>query len=327
MPRQPRLDIPGLLQHVIVRGIDRAEIFLDDEDRRLFVDRLSRLLVETGTDCYAWALIPNHFHLLLRCNRVELSRLMRRLLTSHAINFNHRHNRSGHLCQNRYKSIVCEEEPYFLELVRYIHLNPLRAGLVVNLDALDCYPWCGHAVLLGQGTLPGQVVDAVLERFGARLSVARQHYRQFVADGLLMGARPELVGGGQKRSQASGTASEATADFDDRVLGGSDFVQTLREDDLLRGRLAERMALAELQKGVAGLFDLAPAALEQRGRQNETSAARAVFCYLAVMKLQYSGAEVGRALGIGVSSVCRAVRRGEEMFRSRDAVRLWWMDR
>ena len=327
MPRQPRLDIPGLLQHVIVRGIDRTEIFLDDADRRLFLARLSRLLVETGTDCYAWALIPNHFHLLLRCNQVELSRLMRRLLTGHAIYFNHRHNRSGHLCQNRYKSIVCEDEPYFLELVRYIHLNPLRAGLIANLDVLDRYPWCGHAVVLGQRTLPGQAVDAVLERFAARRSVARQHYRQFVADGLFMGARPELVGGGQKRSQGSVASSEKRVDFDERVLGGSNFVKTLREDDLLRGRLNERMALAALQKGVAGLFDLTPEALEQRGRQNETSAARALFCYLAVIKLQYSGTEVGRMLGVGVSSVSRAVRRGEELFRSRDDVRLWWTDR
>ena len=74
MPRQPRIDIPGLLQHVIVRGIERSKIFLDDYDRQRFVERFDRLLVKTGTDCYAWALIPNHFHLLLRCNRVELSR-------------------------------------------------------------------------------------------------------------------------------------------------------------------------------------------------------------------------------------------------------------
>ncbi|MDD2320493.1 MAG: transposase [Geobacteraceae bacterium] len=126
MPRQPRLDIPGLLQHVIVRGIERTEVFLDDKDRQRFVDRFDRLLVETETDCYAWALIPNHFHLLLRCKCVELSRFMRRLLTGYAVYFNLRHNRSGHLFQNRYKSIFCEEESYLLELIRYIHLNPHR---------------------------------------------------------------------------------------------------------------------------------------------------------------------------------------------------------
>ena len=108
MPRQARLDIPGLLQHVIVRGIDRTNIFLDDDDRDRFVERFSNLLVETGTDCFAWALIPNHAHLLLRCNHFDLSRFMRRLLTGYAVMFNRRHSRTGHLFQNRYKSIVCE---------------------------------------------------------------------------------------------------------------------------------------------------------------------------------------------------------------------------
>lgn len=103
MPRQSRLDIPGLLQHVIVRGIERTDIFLDDEDRSRFIARFGKLLVETGTDCFAWALIPNHYHLLLRCNRLELSRFTRRLLTGYAVTFNRRHARSGHLFQNRYK--------------------------------------------------------------------------------------------------------------------------------------------------------------------------------------------------------------------------------
>ena len=130
MPRKARIDMPGLLQHVIVRGIERRKIFLDDHDRGMFVNRFSALLEETGSDCFAWALLGNHVHALLRCNRTELSVFMRRLLTGYAVNFNHRHKRSGHLFQNRYKSIICEEDTYLLELIRYIHLNPLRAAMV-----------------------------------------------------------------------------------------------------------------------------------------------------------------------------------------------------
>lgn len=155
MPRQARLDIPDLLQHVIVRSIERTNIFLDD-DRGRFVERLNSLLVDTGTDCFAWALIPNHFHLLLRCNHIDLSLFMRRLLAGYAITFNRRNARSGHLFQNRYKSIACEEAQYLLELIRYIHLNPLRAGVVKDLDVLDRYLWCGHAALPGQKSLAGQ---------------------------------------------------------------------------------------------------------------------------------------------------------------------------
>jgi len=128
MPRQPRLDAPGVLQHVMARGIERREIFKDNKDRKLFVGRLGDILTETKTQCFAWVLIPNHIHLLLRTGSTPLSRVMKCLLTGHAVYFNKRHQRSGHLFQNRYKSIICEEDPYLLELMRYIHLNPLRAA-------------------------------------------------------------------------------------------------------------------------------------------------------------------------------------------------------
>ncbi len=323
MPRQPRIDIPGLLQHVIVRGIERSKIFLDDDDRQDFTSRLSKLLVETDTDCFAWALIPNHFHLLLRCNRRELSRFMRRLLTGYAVSFNHRHNRSGHLFQNRYKSIVCEEEPYLLELIRYIHLNPLRAGLVGDLEALDRYHWCGHSVLMGSATLPGQASEEVLALFAKRASAARQQYRKFLADGIPLGKRPELVGGGLRRSQrAEGDLAE-WRDFDDRVLGGGDFVKSLREE-IRPGETRCAISLEELEARIAEVFGLRPEKLQRRGRQNETSSARALFSYLAVMMLGHSGAQVARKLNVGASSVSRGIQRGEDLISSRPDLREWW---
>jgi hypothetical protein len=112
---------------------------------------------------------------------------MRRLLTGYAVYFNLRHNRSGYLVQNRCKSIVCEEDPYFLELVRYIHFNPLRAGMISGMNELDRYDRCGHAVVLGHRTLPGQSFDEVLSHCGKRVTSAREHYRDFVFDGLSMG--------------------------------------------------------------------------------------------------------------------------------------------
>ena len=154
MPRQPRLDAPGLLQHVMARGIERRKLFRDDKDRGSFLERLAIILEETQTQCYAWALIPNHFHLLLRTGATPLSKVMRRLMTGYAVTFNKRHKRSGHLFQNRYKSVVCEEDAYLLELIRYIHLNPLRAKLVQDLKELDKYPWTGHSAILGRRTNP-----------------------------------------------------------------------------------------------------------------------------------------------------------------------------
>ena len=154
MPRQARLDVPGLLQHVMARGIERRDIFRDEKDRTSFLERLALILEETQTQCYAWALIPNHFHILLRTGLTPLSKVMRRLMTGHAVTFNKRHKRSGHLFQNRYKSVICEEDPYLLELIRYIHLNPLRAKLVEDLRELDKYPWTGHSAILGRRKNP-----------------------------------------------------------------------------------------------------------------------------------------------------------------------------
>ncbi|MBW1717298.1 MAG: transposase, partial [Deltaproteobacteria bacterium] len=150
MPRHARLDAPGVLQHVMARGIERRKIFWDDKDRTSFLERLALILEETQTQCYAWALIPNHFHLLLRTGPTPLSTVMRRLMTGYAVTFNLRHRRAGHLFQNRYKSVVCEEDPYLLELIRYIHLNPLRAKLVNDLKELDKYLWTGHSALVGK---------------------------------------------------------------------------------------------------------------------------------------------------------------------------------
>jgi putative transposase len=324
MPRQPRLDIPGLLQHVIVRGIERIDIFVDDIDRRRFVDRLGGLLLETGTDCFAWALIPNHFHLLLRCHRTELSRFMRRLLTGYAISFNRRHRRCGHLFQNRYKSIVCEEDPYLLELIRYLHLNPLRAGLVNELEGLERYRWCGHAALLGQQeTLRGQTVDEVLALFSKNRKAAGAGYRQFLADGIEMGKNPEFIGMGMRRQEAGGD-SGADNDYDARVLGGSGFLESLRREHRLLDILPRAIDLDTLQTRIATLFELPAESLWHRGRRNRQAEARELFCSLAIRQLQHSGAQVGERLGMGASSVSRAVRRGEELLRARPELAQWW---
>ncbi len=118
MPRQPRLDAPGTLHHVRVRGIERTALLRADRDRADFVARLAALAEHGALTVYAWALLPTHAHLLVRTGPRPLLRSMRSLLTGYVGAFNRRHKRVGHLCQNRYKSIVVEEEPYLLELVR-----------------------------------------------------------------------------------------------------------------------------------------------------------------------------------------------------------------
>ena len=207
MPRRARLDAPGTLHHVIVRGIEKRKIVNDRTDRKDFVRRLSELAESTETAIYAWALMSNHAHILLRNSAFGLSGFMRRLLTGYAIVYNRRHRRWGHLFQNRYKSIICDEDVYFRQLVRYIHLNPLRANLVKSLAELDRYRWCGHSALMGRVQNKWQDRDYVLKWFGRKQGEAKKAYRSYVQKGITQGRRPELVGGCQTAGVTAGAST------------------------------------------------------------------------------------------------------------------------
>jgi REP element-mobilizing transposase RayT len=236
MPRGARLDAPGTLHHVIIRGIEKRRIVDDDQDRKNFIDRLGRVSVETETKILAWSILNNHAHILLKSGPRGLSQFMRRFLTGYAVGYNLRHCRHGHLFQNRYKSIVCDEDAYFQELVRYIHLNPLRAGLVNNLGELERYPWCGHGVVLGKIQHSWQDRPYVLSWFGRRKKQAVIAYRRYLSEGVAQGRRPELVGGGLIRSL--GGWSEVLGRYrlggrplsDARILGVDDFVERILKD-------------------------------------------------------------------------------------------------
>lgn len=256
MPRQARLDFPGTLHHVICRGIEKKDIVSDDEDRDSFVGRMGSIAENTGTAIYAWALMRNHAHILLRSGANGLPDFMRKLLTGYAIAYNRRHRRHGYLFQNRYKSIVCEEDDYLLELVRYIHLNPMRAGVANTLEELDTYPYSGHSVIMGKSGHKWQDREYVLRLFGDKGGRAKKGYRLFVEAGIDQGRRPELIGGGLIRSQGgwsqviSMRRRKIAEKADERILGSGDFVEKIvaeaeeRQNRLLTGASAMR-AVAE----------------------------------------------------------------------------------
>ncbi|MHB8111128.1 MAG: transposase, partial [Syntrophorhabdaceae bacterium] len=230
MPRQPRLDATGILHHVMIRGIDRRNIFRNSKDRKDFLERLSFLLPETQTVCYAWAFMSNHAHFLLRSGPLGIANLMRRLLTGYVVSFNKRHKRTGHLFQNRYKSIVCDEEVYFKELVRYIHLNPIRAGIVSTIDDLDVFAYSGHAALIGKTDIPWQDVRYVLEMFSSNTTKARKAYRTYIESALNQGRRDDLSAGTLVKTLQGWTDikdTEHRAKGDQRILGGDDFVMKI----------------------------------------------------------------------------------------------------
>ena len=324
MPRKARIDAPGALHHLIIRGIERRRIFTDDQDRDNFIERLGEIVTETKTFCFAWALIPNHAHILLRSGQTPLATVMRRLLTGYAVWYNRRHRRHGHLFQNRYKSILCQEDAYLLELVRYIHLNPLRAKIVKSLAESDKYPYSGHSTLTGKRQREFQDTDYVLRLFGGKVSAARRAYRAYVKKGIAQGRRPQLVGGGLIRSSGgwSGVKAMRRAQdhmkSDERILGDGEFTQFVLDE--ARERLEERYRLQaqgyDLDKvtlRVSSELGIDPEQVWRYGKNRLTVRARSLLCYWAVSKLGFSATELSKKLGVSQPAVSIAVKRGEKI--------------
>ena len=320
MPRGPRLDAPGTLHHVIVRGIEKGLVVQDDEDRSEFLLRMGRLSKTCPTSIYAWAIMSNHIHILLKSGPEGLSRFMRKLLTGYAIRYNRRHQRCGHLFQNRYKSIICQESAYFHRLVSYIHLNPLRAGLVSSLEELDHYAWSGHSVLMNLQHNEWQERDFVLSQFGRTEKIAVQQYREFIELESRKGYQPDLVGGGLIRSLGgwfevrTHYRKDEKQAFDERILGDGDFVESIlaqSETDLeadlkIRHRKDEviRMIGAACQEqGVE--WDH----LVSGSRRPGVSVLRKELCLRLVNEYGYSLAETARLLGISTSGIHAILRR------------------
>ncbi|MBI4651676.1 transposase [Candidatus Desantisbacteria bacterium] len=322
MPRGPRLDAPGTLHHVIARGIERKEIFKDKVDYQDFLQRLELVVDQCNLEIYAWALIPNHFHLLIRTKDTPLSKAMRKLMTGYAVNFNRRHQRNGYLFQNRYKSILCEDEPYLMELVRYVHLNPYRAGIAKSLEELDRYNWSGHLALIGRIERKWQNTEEILLRFSEYKNKAIINYRKFIEEGKEQGRRTEFTGGGLKRSAGGWfevlalKRQKCEMASDARILGRGEFVEEIlkeaekKELETLRLK-RKKIGIKELCEKVIKFYKIEMSELTSGNCRETIIKARRETSHIAVKKLGLSGAEVARYLGVTASCINRIAGKGE----------------
>src|SRR5208283_4542679 len=319
MPRQARLDAPGILHHVMARGIEHCHIYQDDRNREDFILRLSELTAKRAWTIYAWALMPNHFHLLVRTGKNPLSRNMRTLMSGYAGYFNRRHNRHGHLFQNRYKSIVCEDEVYFLELVRYLHLNPLRSNIVADLNELDSYKYSGHSAIVGLVERNWQDSDDVLGRFSDKRRSAIRLYREYTAAGIEQGRRAELEGGGLLRSYGGWKGVKELRRgrekycADERVLGSTSFIEELlNEVEKQEEGKSKKVSLKTLIDRLAKDMGVSRESMTGSGRNREVTRARAVLSYIWVRYLGRSGRDLARELGVTPQSIYASSIRIEE---------------
>jgi hypothetical protein len=254
---------------------------------------------------------------------------MRRLLTGYAVTFNRRYKRHGQLFQNRYKSILCQEDPYFTELVRYIHLNPLRADIVGNYSSLGRHKYCGHGVILGNKRNDWQDVDYVLRFFSKKKKIAQKHYKEYVTKGIEKGRRPDLMGGGLIRSLGGWAEAkklrkgERRLKGDERILGDSQFVlDILKEAGERFVRKHELKAkgydLDTLAKHVEEIFDMESGDLYSPGKYKRLIKPRSVFCYWAIRELGETATSLAKRLGLTQPGVSKSVLRGEKIVKNMD---------
>jgi len=218
----------------------------------------------------------------------------------------------GHLFQNRYKSIICQDDPYFQELVRYIHLNPVRAGVVESVAALGSYAFAGHSYVMGNRLCCWFDGDAVLAHFGHSEKQARRSYLDFVTQGIQLGNRPELVGGGLKRSLGYPKYyPQRRQAFDDRILGEGGFV----EDLLASGgnRAAKSSVGRDYDEALSDTclrHEVTKAQILGASRNRKVSRARAELACLMIDEGGYSGATIAEILSTSSSAVSKLVSKG-----------------
>jgi putative transposase len=295
MARQARLDAPGAIHHVTIRGLEKRPIFADDLDRHDLRDRLELIVPECGASCLAWAFLSNHVHYAIRIGPTPLSQIMRRVNAGYAVSFNLRHERVGYLFQNRFGSSLVGDDAYLRALIPYILLNPLRAGIVRDLEELERFPWSAYGALVGRrSAFAFEDVDSALATFGDLREVARHQLR--------VAMREEEDGDGLARSAGAQIARREHEEIDRRAR---DFDRDLN-------------ALTEAVCGRLGVFVWD---VENGMRHEHACRARAVICYVAVSLWRAPRGRVAKLVGTSASAVSHAVARGAQIVREDASLR------
>ncbi len=307
--RKPRLEFEGGLYHLITRGNNRQPIFGSDDDYRKFLLQLAHQRVRLPFYLYAYCLMPNHVHLLVERQKDSISRVMQRLLTAYSQYHNRKYRKSGHLLQGRYKAILCQSDQYLAELVRYIHLNPVRAKMVRSPRE---FRYSSHRAYLGLDETSLVDDEPVLRHFGATKKLARERFRLFVRAGMKQGHQEAFY-------RAEGG----------RILGSEEFVAKTKHriGEIPRGARPEVKAGSRLDAEAVMRAVEKVTGLKRREFCTARKTGEVVLVKEAVIVVGRehgaSNADLARLLGLDASVVSRRYESGKEKMReSQEARRL-----
>jgi len=284
MARRPRLFAPGLLYHVIVRGNQRRKTFLNDQDYLTYLERLARYRKKYNYSIHAYCLMPNHVHLLVESSNQPLAKFMQGLQQSYSQYFNLRHRKVGHVFQGRYKAIICKRDEYLLELIRYIHLNPVRSRIIKSPEQ---YRYSGHRVYL-KGK-PSDVLDPTKI---LRLLGGKGAYRRFVLDGL-----------GEGHNEGYYKVE------DQRFLGAEGFGEKIQQEIGNEEKPAVKRPMGTVIKELSEHLGIESKVLRGPDRSWAVSKSRTLVAYVLVRRVGYGLGEVAAYLGRDMATVGTLVAR------------------
>ena len=332
MPRRIRPDWECALHHIMVRGIDGKAVFTPEVNRIDLVNRFSELVPKTGTSVYAWAIMPNHVHILVRTGDEPISKFMHRLLTGYAISYNLRNERKGHVFQGRFKSILVQEEVYFVRLVKYIHLNPLKAHIVDELSALRSYKWCGHGSLLGVMNTPWQNTEYVLSKFRNESLSSENQYLKYLNEENTNKDTEELVSGNYLlgKNGITDATERKTCDLWSnccRVLGNKEFALSVIErlknsgNRFIRDRGNTHESVEKLLEWATDIWGFPLDILQGSARSPGLSDARAVIACICSKHLGLSQTDCAVLLKMSRPGVRNAIKRGKILIAESEFIR------
>jgi REP element-mobilizing transposase RayT len=310
MARKIRIEFPGALYHVLARGNNKQQIFNDDQDYKAYLKRIERYRIRYKFTLYAFVLMPNHVHFLMEIGFMSLSKIMQGLQQSYTSYFHKKYKTVGHLFQGRYKAILCQRDAYLLELVRYIHLNPVRAAIVANPED---YLWSSHQFYLGYLGQPFIEKDFIFTMLSENESTAERIYRQFIKEGIDKGHQDALH-----------------SVIDQRFLGSPEYVreakqkaeskdqnrQLKREQAIQNSFNAKKKALPEILKVVSEITAISHDSILGKSRERCISDGRCLFAFIAARHAGISNKSIADFLKRDASSITRMIHKIDDIINN-----------
>lgn len=319
MARKKRVEFPGAFYHVLTRGNNKQKVFKDEQDYKIYLIILRRYHNRYKFTLYAYTLMPNHIHLLIETGVTPLSKIMQGIQQSYTYYFHKKYKSVGHIFQGRYKAILCERETYLLELVRYIHLNPVRAGLVDNADD---YPWSSHPVYLGHLEQSFVEKEFIFKIFSGNKPLSEKKYRQFIGDGVDKGNRDDFY---NVIDQLYLGAPEFVESNNQRIKNQMQnkthriekSLEVLQIKDLL---ITKKKSLPEILKTVSEITKVSPRSIFGSNQEQYVSDARSLFIFIAVREGGITNKSLANFLGRSPSDISYLIRKIDDRINSDQVV-------